>query len=160
MTFRGVILKHYQQNDLKAIEQFQLLPGDQQFVKTPYDNIMAAKEDGHRYPITVWRNNECVAFFTLHLEDGVKPFSDNPNAVFFRSFSVDARYRKEGIAKQVMSKLLTFIRQQFNNINEIVLTVNTDNPKAFNLYKQQGYNYQGDSTLVGKPVYIMTLKMK
>lgn len=59
-----------------------------------------------------------------------------------------------------MSKLPSFITQQFTDINEIVLTVNTDNPKALNLYKQQGYSYQGDSSLVGRPVYIMSLKIK
>ncbi len=51
---------------------------------------------------------QCVAFFTLHRGKGVAPFSDNQDAVFFRSFSVDQRYRNRGIGKVVMEKLALY----------------------------------------------------
>ncbi len=91
---------------------------------------------------------------------GVAPFSDNQDAVFFRSFSVDQRYRNRGIGKVVMEKLASFITSTFQGINEIVLTVNTDNPHAMALYRQQGYQYMGDSMFVGRPVHIMALMIK
>lgn len=98
--------------------------------------------------------------FTLHRGKGVAPFSDNQNAVFFRSFSVDQRYRNKGIGKVVMEKLVPFITSTFQDINEIVLTVNTDNPHDMALYRQQGYQYMGDSMFVGRPVHIMALTIK
>lgn len=58
MILQDITLAHYQQNDLQAVKQFQLLEIDNKFVKTPYDNIIAAIEDYHRYPIMVWRNND------------------------------------------------------------------------------------------------------
>ena len=52
---------------------------------------------------------------------------------------------------------MPFITSTFQDINEIVLTVNTDNPHAMALYRQQGYQYMGDSMFVGRPVHIMAL---
>ncbi len=59
-----------------------------------------------------------------------------------------------------MEKLASFITSTFQDINEIVLTVNTDNPHAMALYRQQGYQYMGDSMFVGRPVHIMALTIK
>ncbi|WP_256083981.1 GNAT family N-acetyltransferase, partial [Staphylococcus aureus] len=72
----------------------------------------------------------------------------------------DQRYRKRGIGKVVMEKLASFITSTFQDINEIVLTVNTDKPHAMALYRQQGYQYMGDSMFVGRPVHIMALTIK
>lgn len=83
---------------------------------------------------------QCVAFFTLHRGKGVAPFSDNQDAVFFRSFSVDQRYRNRGIGKVVMEKLASFITSTFQDINEIVLTVNTDNPHAMHFIANKDIN--------------------
>ncbi|MEZ2113319.1 GNAT family N-acetyltransferase, partial [Staphylococcus aureus] len=57
-------------------------------------------------------------------------------------------------------KLASFITSTFQDINEIVLTVNTDNPHAMALYRQQGYQYMGDSMFIGRPVHIMALTIK
>lgn len=155
-----IMLRHYVPQDHSILEAFQLSESDLKFVKTPEENITAAMSDNERYPIVVMDGMQCVAFFTLHRGKGVAPFSDNQNAVFFRSFSVDQRYRNKGIGKVVMEKLVPFITSTFQDINEIVLTVNTDNPHAMALYRQQGYQYMGDSMFVGRPVHIMALTIK
>ena len=86
---------------------------DLKFVKTPEENITAAMSDNERYPIVVMDGRQCVAFFTLHRGKGVAPFSDNQDAVFFRSFSVDQRYRKRGIGKVVMENWRHLSLQHF-----------------------------------------------
>ena len=67
--------------------------------------------------------------FTLHEGNGPKPFTDNPKAIFFRSFSVDQRYRGQGIGKRTLEILPAYIKQHYPRINEITLAVNTDNEK-------------------------------
>lgn len=151
-----LVLRSYVPKDLPMIEDFQLSDKDLKFVRTPKENITAALSDDERYPIVVLRNQQCVAFFTLHCGKGVEPFSDHSGAIFFRSFSVDRRFRNQGVGKLVMEKLPSFIAATFQDVNEIVLTVNTDNPHAMTLYRQQGYQYVGDSVFVGRPVHIMT----
>ncbi len=85
----------------------------------------------------------------------IAPFSDNQDAVFFRSFSVDQRYRNRGIGKIVMEKLASFITSTFQDVNEIVLTVNTDNPHAMALYRQQGYQYMGNQYVQSEDLFIL-----
>ena len=154
-----IMLRHYVPQDYSMLEAFQLSESDLKFVKTPEENITAAMSDNERYPIVVMDGRQCVAFYITSWKR-VAPFSDNQDAVFFRSFSVDQRYRNRGIGKVVMEKLASFITSTFQGINEIVLTVNTDNPHAMALYRQQGYQYMGDSMFVGRPVHIMALTIK
>ncbi|MEI5740423.1 GNAT family N-acetyltransferase, partial [Staphylococcus aureus] len=108
-----IMLRHYVPQDYSMLEAFQLSESDLKFVKTPEENITAAMSDNERYPIVVMDGRQCVAFFTLHRGKGVAPFSDNQDAVFFRSFSVDQRYRNRGIGKVVMEKLASFITSTF-----------------------------------------------
>lgn len=155
-----IVLRNYVSKDLPMIEGFQLSENDLKFVKTPKENITAALSDNERYPVVVMRDQQCVAFFTLHRGKGVEPFSDHSDAIFFRSFSVDQRFRNQGIGKLVMEKLPSFISAIIQDINEIVLTVNIDNPHAMTLYRRQGYQYVGDNVFVGKPVHIMARTIK
>ncbi|PNZ30605.1 putative acetyltransferase [Staphylococcus petrasii] len=153
-------IRRFTNKDLKLIESFKVLKEDRKFTRTPLHNIELAQEDSERHPIIVIQNNRCVAYFTLHEGSGVVPYSDNPKAMFFRSFSVDAKHRGQGIGKSIIEALPHFIEQEFPNVNEIVLTVNTDNHKAIRLYENAGYNYTGDASLEGRPVYIMSYTIK
>ncbi|MDN8910358.1 GNAT family N-acetyltransferase, partial [Staphylococcus aureus] len=75
----------------------------------------------------------------LHRGNGVAPFRDFQDSVFFLSFIVDQRYRNRGIGKVVMEILASFITSTFHDINEFVLSFKTDNPHALALYRQHGY---------------------
>lgn len=104
-------------------------------------------------------NESCIAFSLYTKEMGLnhsliiqRPFS-------FRSFSVDQRYRGQGIGKRTLEILPAYIKQHYPRINEITLAVNTDNEKAINLYEQAGYRHTQDSELIGRPVYVMSLKI-
>lgn len=152
--------KKYQSKDYSVIQNINILEGDHQYTKTPLENIEAAKTDSERHPNIVMLDQQCVAYFTLHEGTGVRPYSDNPNAMLFRSFTVDANFRHQGIGKEVMRRLPDFISREFPGFNEIILTVNTDNPSAIHLYEQQGYQYKGEGTLLERPIYIMSQSIK
>lgn len=146
-------LKHYNVKLIDIVMNFELLEADLKFTKSPLENIYSAQKNSDRHPTLVMNNGVCVAFFTLHEGEGTKSYTDNPNAIFFRSFSVDQRFRGQGIGKHVIELLPQYI-------DEIVLTVNIDNQKAINLYKQAGYHHTHDSELLGRPVYVMSKKIK
>ncbi|PNZ67480.1 GNAT family N-acetyltransferase [Staphylococcus croceilyticus] len=153
-------IRRFTNKDNKQIESFEVLKEDRKFTRTPLHNIELAQEDSERHPIVIMQNDKCVAFFTLHEGSGVAPYSDNLQAMLFRSFSVDAKYRGEGIGKSIIKTLPHFIAQEFPNVNEIVLTVNTDNHKAIKLYESARYNYSGDAFLEGRPVHVMSYRIK
>ncbi|MHC3759931.1 GNAT family N-acetyltransferase [Staphylococcus succinus] len=133
---------------------------DLQFTKTPQENIKLAKEDLGRHPTLIYnQQQQCIGFFTLHEGQGVEPYTANPNAIFFRSFSIGVDYRGQGYGKQVIQQLPQYVKQYFPSINEIYLTVNDDNEKAQQLYKHCQYEYLGESLLEDRPVYIMRYRI-
>lgn len=138
------------------IKNFNIVDSDRRFTKTPAENIQLAQKNSERFPTLVFNDDQqCVAFFTLHIGEGVKPYTDNPNAIFFRSFSVDSEFRGRGVGKAVIENLPAYIADTFPTVDEIYLTVNTDNEVALQLYKKCDYCYVGDADLEGKPVHIL-----
>ncbi|WP_347108227.1 GNAT family N-acetyltransferase [Staphylococcus ureilyticus] len=151
-----VKLRPYHTLLFSDLEKFTLLEEDRKFTKTPLENIDLANRDQERHPTLVYDDKDrCVGFFTLHEGEGVKPYSTNPNAIFFRSFSVDSQYRGFGYGKKVMEALPQYIKRYYPTINEIYLAVNTDNHLARKLYIQNHYEIVGETLLENKPVYIM-----
>ena len=73
---------------------------------------------------------------------------------------MDQRYRNKGIGKVVMEKLVPFITSTFQDINEIVLTVNTTIHMPWHFIDNKDINIWGDSMFVGRPVHIMALTIK
>lgn len=146
----------YEEALISEIKQFNISAEDRKFTKTPEENIKLATNDEERHPTLVYNaRSECVGFFTLHEGDGVAPYSNNKNAIFFRSFSIDSNYRGHGYGKQVIQSLPNYLRQYFPDVDEIYLTVNMDNEIAQKLYQQCRYQNVGTSKLEGRPVYIL-----
>ncbi|WP_436862195.1 GNAT family N-acetyltransferase [Staphylococcus caeli] len=150
----------YNEHLKEAIACINITEADRKFTKTPVENIQLAKQDLERHPTLVFDDaSRCVGFFTLHEGSGVSPFSNNSNAIFFRSFSIDADSRGKGFGKQVIQALPDYIKQHFSHIDEIVLTVNTDNKIAHQLYQQCHYENIGETILEDRPVYILSYKI-
>jgi RimJ/RimL family protein N-acetyltransferase len=138
------------------IKNFNISQSDRRFTKTPVENIQLAQNNAERFPTLVFNDDQqCIAFFTLHIGEGIKPYTNNPKAIFFRSFSVDNNFRGEGVGRAVIGHLPTYIADTYPTIDEIYLTVNTDNEVALQLYKKCDYCYVGDADLEGKPVHIL-----
>lgn len=153
--------KPYKEDLIPDIEKITITPADRRFTKTPKENIELAKSDSERHPVLVYNaSQQCIGFFTLHEGEGVAPYSWNENAIFFRSFSVDAHYRGRGYGKQIIEGLPGYIRQYFPHINEICLTVNDDNEVAQKLYQRFHYLHAGETLLEGRPVYIMKQQLQ
>lgn len=153
---KAVKLRPYHASLYADLVNFTLSTEDRKFTKTPLENIDLANRDQERHPTLVYDcKGQCVGFFTLHEGEGVKPYSANANAIFFRSFSVDSHYRGFGFGKKVMRVLPQYVKRYYPTINEIYLAVNTDNHLARKLYSQSDYEIVGETLLEDKPVYIM-----
>ncbi len=128
----------------KAIKQYQLTEEQLRYTGIPTESIELASEDIDRYAVLALEEGKLVTFFNLHKNAGVKPYSDNANAILLRTFSTDHRYLGKGYAKQALKELPSFVKQYFDNINEIVLAVNVQNDVAQSLYKKSGYVDEGE----------------
>lgn len=149
----------FHNEDIDKLKSIQLLDEDAKFTKTPLENIESSRTDNERNPTLVLENSMCIAFFTLHVGAGPAEYTLNSHAILFRSFSVDVNYRNQGYAKKILTQLPEYIKTYFPGKDEIILTVNTDNEKAIHLYEKAGYHKIKTSYLIGRPVWVMSLKI-
>lgn len=123
----------------KLIEDYTLTDEQLRFTGTPKDAIDLSNAEQDRYSILAVKNEQLVTFFSLHKGEGVKPFSQNDNAILIRSFSTDFHQQGKGYGKKALMLTPEFVKSHFIGIDEIVLAVNVKNEIAQALYKKCGY---------------------
>ncbi|MFL6556432.1 MAG: GNAT family N-acetyltransferase [Bacillus sp. (in: firmicutes)] len=126
-----------------AIENYQLTEEQLRFTGKPKDCIELSNEDLDRYSILAMENDQLVTFFDLHKNEGVKPYSNNVHSILLRAFSTESRLQGKGYAKKALMLLPVFVKENFSEINEIVLAVNLKNEKVQALYKKCGFIDEG-----------------
>jgi RimJ/RimL family protein N-acetyltransferase len=99
--------------------------------------------DPSRYPIVILVEGDPVGFFVLHEGEGISTFTDNPNAILVRAFSINHKHQGKGYAKMAMLGLPNFVKKNFTTIEEIVLAVNAKNIAARGMYLKAGYIDKG-----------------
>lgn len=127
----------------KQIETYKLDEEQLRFTTHPLECIELAKEDLSRHSILAFEDKNFVTFFVLHENEGVKPYSNNPNAILLRAFSTDTYHQGKGHAKQALKLLPDYVKEKFKEVNEIVLAVNIGNDVAQSLYKKNGFVDEG-----------------
>lgn len=119
-----------------------------------------ARDDHDAYPITILEDHVPVGFFVLDFGKDKFELTDNSNAVLVRSLSVNPEMQGRGIGKIAMALVDDFVRENFNDCDEIVLAVNQKNESAYHIYLKAGYRYDG-KTRMGRsgPQYLMYKKL-
>jgi RimJ/RimL family protein N-acetyltransferase len=136
-------LYFYNERFKQAIEQYQITEDQLRFTGKPLDCIELSQEDVDRYSILAMDEKQLVTYFDLHKNEGVKPYSDNKNAILIRAFSTDSRHLGKGYATKALKLLPRFVKEHFSEINELVLAVNLKNEAAQGLYKKCGFIDEG-----------------
>lgn len=132
-----VTLRHYQEEDKVALEQYVL--SNAQYTIHPSDKVKELAFDDRLFPLVICYEQQIVGFFCLNGYPATEPFTDNPEALLFRSLSTDERYRGQGYGKAGMLALADFIGEEFPTCNEVVLAVNHQNRVAQTLYLALGF---------------------
>ena len=137
-------LKIYDETYQEMLNQYELTQEQLMFTGNPIECVQLSQEDTDRASILVIVENRIVTFFVLHINDGVTPYSNNKKAILLRAFSTDVREQRKGFAKKTLTLLPNYVRQHYQEINEIVLSVNIQNEAAQVLYKSCGYVDKGE----------------
>ena len=137
-------LQFYNSTYQPLIDSYQLVDSQLQFTGHAQECVKLASET--RTPVLALVDGKLVTYFDLHREEGVEPYSDNPNAILVRAFSTDVREQGKGFAKQALTLLPKFVKQHFPQIDEIVLAVNVGNVAAQALYTKVGFIDYGKRT--------------
>ncbi|RLZ06395.1 GNAT family N-acetyltransferase [Faecalibacter macacae] len=111
--------------------------------------------------ITIINNRKPVGFFILDMGKDKLLLKNNENAILLRTLSINPNTQGQGIGKKAMSQLSDFVLQNYENINEILLSVHKYNISANKLYLSAGFV---DTTLeilspTGEDLSILSLKL-
>ncbi|MFD1030008.1 GNAT family N-acetyltransferase [Metaplanococcus flavidus] len=120
------------------------LPSDQlQFSGMPQDIIERDKENPLKHLVIIQVRNEAAGFLELDESEDRKKYSNNPNALLLRGFSVNPKYQGRGIATGSIYALPEFLRSEFPSFTEVVLGVNARNKPAKRLFEKAGFEDTG-----------------
>jgi RimJ/RimL family protein N-acetyltransferase len=138
-----VELCFYQPEHDEILQTFNLSEEQKKFTALPNDALKLCKEDSNRHPVVIVAENTVVGFFVLHFGKNISSFTNNPNAILLRAFSVSPIFQGKGYAKRAMLQVPEFVSKHFKLVNEIVLAVNENNITAKQLYENTGYEDKG-----------------
>ena len=101
------------------------------------------KQDFLAHPISIFNDEKPIGFFVLDLGKDKFGLTENENSILIRSFSVNPKFQGKGIGKNAMFLVTEFIKNNFSEVNEIVLSVNERNDLAFQIYLKAGFQFFG-----------------
>lgn len=134
-----IALRFVTEDDHVHLVNYDLTEEQLLFTATPMGSIEMAEREPDRYPSVILYGESVAGYFALHTNEGPKPYSDNPNAVLLRSYSIRNSCQGRGIAQESMRLLPEFVKEHFPGVNEIVLAVNYQNAAAQHIYQKAGF---------------------
>lgn len=138
------------------------LPADQQeFTMLPQDLIKRDAANPEKHLIVIRARGQVAGFFELDESEDRKRYSDNPKALLLRGYSVNPKFQGRGIATGSLDALPAFMKEEFPNMDEVVIGVNARNTAAQTLYKKAGFEDTGRRVMGKKgEQFAMCLKVK
>lgn len=120
------------------------LPTEQlEFSGMPQDIIKRDVENPLKHLVIIHARDEAAGFLELDESEDRKKYSNNPDALLLRGFSVNPKFQGRGIATGSIYALQDFIRIEFPDFNEVVLGVNARNKPAKRLFEKAGFEDTG-----------------
>jgi len=137
-SFETVVLKPYEEKYSNAITNYDL-PKEQAIYTSYPINALEHIESEQEIPVLILLDNEVVGFFILDGRTNVNHYTNNRNAVIFKSFSIDIRFQGRRLGEQSLKVLPIFTKKMIADKDEIILTVHHTNIAAISLYRKCGF---------------------
>lgn len=146
----NIQLKRYEDRHKESLLSYQLPPEQAAFTALPgtvFERIAArnAQGDHSAIPISILLQDRAIGLFVLDSGPDLNLWTENTQAVFLRSLSINPEFQGQGIGTIVMQRLPEFIGGHIPelSVNEIVLGVNLNNKAAQSLYRRIGFKEYG-----------------
>ncbi|EUJ46594.1 GNAT family N-acetyltransferase [Listeria riparia] len=91
------------------------------------------------HSVLVYAASDIVGFFILDNGEDVAIYTEQPDTILLRGYSIDTNQQGKGYAKQSLQLLSNFVKKHFSNIQTIVLAVNVRNTHAQKVYLKSGF---------------------
>ena len=132
-------IKSEQIDSYKTFLTFGLLNDEENFRITPNDDLNASfptKDQFDSFTLGAYSDNKIVGIVSF-ARDGLDRVKLRHKGIMFRMY-VSKDYRRQGIAKKLIEKLIERVRQ-ISDIEQINLTVISNNDNAKKLYEKFGF---------------------
>ncbi|MDD2983890.1 MAG: GNAT family N-acetyltransferase [Crocinitomicaceae bacterium] len=141
---------------------YQLNEEQAQFTTSIDDCINKRKdlEDNDKSIIVIQLDETPIGFFILDKGIDRLQLTENPKSLLMRSYSINPKYQGKGYGKKVMELMDDYIRQHYNSIEELVLSVNMKNQHAYHVYLKSGFQDTGSKiTGIRGSQYVLSSKL-
>ncbi|TYS67858.1 GNAT family N-acetyltransferase [Sutcliffiella horikoshii] len=142
-TKSEVILEGYQTGHLEELIKYELTESQLTFTSHPKDALLACETDRGRHPIVILEKGKPAGFFVLYQGEELPSYTDNPNAILLRAYSVAVPFQGKGIAGKSLELLPNYVKRNFPHVDEVVLAVNVRNETAQRVYLRAGFKDSG-----------------
>ncbi|WP_340372827.1 GNAT family N-acetyltransferase [Peribacillus sp. FSL E2-0218] len=140
----GLEIRPFREKDLAALNDYCLPLEQAIYTSLPLKVIEDFRRDTYNLPKMIWLNDDLVGCFALYTNKAGNQYTRNENAILLKSFSLDSRHQKKGLAFVALKKLPELIKREHPDKNEIILTVHHTNVPAINLYVKAGFVDKGN----------------
>lgn len=135
-------VRMYEDQDYQSIIQYSLPREQALYTSMPADVIETFRNDAFNQPFIICNGDVLVGCFALYTDASGNIYTNNKNAILLKSFSIDARHQKKGYAYQALRMLPSVVKNNYQDKDEIILTVHETNAAAISLYKKAGFVYR------------------
>ncbi|MFF2456187.1 GNAT family N-acetyltransferase [Peribacillus simplex] len=139
----GLTIRPFIENDYEALSNYCLPIEQAIYTSLPLKVIEDFRKDKYNLPMVIYLDEELIGCFALYTDKAGNQYTSNKNAVLLKSFSLDLRHQKKGLAFKTLKVLPEMIKLSHPDKNEIILTVHHSNVPAINLYKKAGFVDKG-----------------
>lgn len=152
-------LSMYSDKYMDSLRDYKLPPEQYQFTSYPMEVLNQCSHNQNQFPVLILYEGQAVGFFCLNKGKRVAEITTNNKSLLLTSFSINYKFQKKGYAKQALANLADFIKDQFCEIDEVILAVNMRNISAQSLYKASDFKDQGNRRM-GKKGEQMVLHLE
>lgn len=140
-----LVLKFHDSSHNEALLEYNLPEDQLRFTALPKNALdrIAAREDQLAKAISILADNRPIGFVVLDYGQDKFELTDHQNALMVRSFSINPFYQGKGYGKKAMQLLDEFVKEFYPSIQQLVLAVNFENKRAYQLYLSIGYQDLG-----------------
>ena len=139
----GLIIRPFMESDLEALSNYCLPIEQAIYTSIPLKVIEDFRKDNYNLPMVIYLNEDLIGCFALYTDKAGNQYTSNENAILLKSFSLDSRHQKKGLAFKALKVLPEIIKLSHPDKDEIILTVHHSNIPAINLYKKAGFVDKG-----------------
>lgn len=141
---------------------YELSEEQSQFTTSIDDCVNKRKdlEDSDKSIVVIQLDEMPIGFFILDKGNDRLKLTENPKSLLIRSYSINPEYQGRGYGKNVMKLVAEYALQQYDSVQELVLSVNIENEHAYRTYLKAGFEDTGRKiTGMRGPQYILSRRL-